>query len=160
MLLLPTHPSWLFPHFLGLACFFHFLENSLMLFPICEVLDIFWKCFSHLYFGNSTFLSFVSCLHTNWFSYEGCTICVHHYSSLINGSMHTNIHLLIHVIQSLFFSLFFMCMPVRILSSKIYFLCFLLASLHIALIYYFYNNILIFITNRPPMDFITSFNKI
>ena len=29
-------------------------------------------------------------------------------------------------------------MLVRILSSKIYFLCFLLASLHIALIYYFY----------------------
>ena len=37
-----------------------------------------------------------------------------------------------------FFSLFFLCMLVRILNSKIYFLCFFLASLLIALIYYFY----------------------
>ena len=37
-----------------------------------------------------------------------------------------------------FFCLVFLCMLVRILSSKIYFLCFFLASLHIALIYYFY----------------------
>ena len=80
----------------------------------------------------------MSCLHTTQFSYEGCTIYVHYYSSLFNGRIHTNIHLFIHVIQSLFFSLFFMCMLVRILSSKIYFLCFFLASLHIALIYYFY----------------------
>ena len=91
-----------------------------------------------LYFGKSAFLSFMSCFHTIRFSYEGCTIYVHYYSSLFNGRIHTNIHLFIHVIQSLFFSLIFLCMLVRILSSKIYFLCFFLASLHIALIYYFY----------------------
>ena len=140
--MLPTHPSWIFLHFLGLACFFHLLDKSLMLFPICEVLDIFGKCFSQLwgllYFGKSAFFSFMSCLHTTRISYEGCTIYVLYYSSLFNGRIHTNIHLFIHVIQSLFFSLFFVCMLVRILSSKIYFLCFLLASFLIALIYYFY----------------------
>ena len=87
---------------------------------------------------SQPFLNFMSCLHTNRFYYEGCTIYVHYYSSLFNGRIHTNIHLFIHVIQSFFFSLFFLCMLVRILSSKIYFLCFFLASLHIALIYYFY----------------------
>ena len=90
------------------------------------------------YILKSTFLSFMSCFHTIRFSYEGCTIYVHYYSSLFNGRIHTNIHLFIHVIQSLLFSLFFLCMLVRILSSKIYFLCFFLASLHIALIYYLY----------------------
>ena len=80
----------------------------------------------------------MSCLHTTRFSYEGCTIYVHYYSSLFNGIIHTNIHLFIHLIRSLFFSLLFLCMLVRILSGKIYFLCFFLASLHIALIYYFY----------------------
>ena len=91
-----------------------------------------------LYFGKSTFLSFMSSLHTTWFSYEGCTIYAHYYSSLFNGRIHTNIHLFIHVIQSLFFSLFFLCMLVRILSSKIYFMCFFLASFLIEFIYYFY----------------------
>ena len=56
----------------------------------------------------------------------------------MNGRIHTNIHLFIHAIQSLFFSLFFLCMLVRILSSKIYFMCFFLASLLLALICYFY----------------------
>ena len=93
-----------------------------------------------LYFGKLAFLSFMSCFHTIRFSYEGCTIYVHYYSSLINGRIHTNIHLFIHVIPSLFLSLVFLCMLVRILSSKIYFLCFFLASLHIALIYYFYSH--------------------
>ena len=60
----------------------------------------------------------MSCFHTIQFSYEGCTIYVHYYSSLFNGRIHTNIHLFIHVIQSLFFSLFFLCMLVIILSSK------------------------------------------
>ena len=87
---------------------------------------------------NQPFLSFMSCFHTIRFSYEGCTIYVHYYSSLLNGSIHTNIHIFIHVIHPLFFSLVFLCMLVRIFSSKIYFLCFFLASLHIALIYYFY----------------------
>ena len=86
-----------------------------------------------LYFGKSAFLSFMSCLHTNQFSYEGCTICLHYYSSLINGRIHANIHLFIHVIRSLFFSLVFMCILVRILSIKIYFLCFFLAYFLIAL---------------------------
>ena len=80
----------------------------------------------------------MSCLHKTWFSYEGCTIYVHYYSSLFNERIHTNINLFIHVIQSLFFSLFFLCMLVRILGSKIYFMCLFLASLHIELIYYFY----------------------
>ena len=86
-----------------------------------------------LYFGKSTFLSFRSCINTTRFSYEGFTIYVHYYSSLFNGRIHTNIHLFIHVIQSLFFSLVFLCMLVRILSSKIYFPCFFLAYMFIAL---------------------------
>ena len=69
-----------------------------------------------------------------WGKHYLCTLL----SIIINGRIHSNIHLFIHVIQSLFFSLFFLCMLVRILSSKIYFLFFFLASLHIALIYYFY----------------------
>ena len=129
-LLFRTHPPLVFLHFLGLAFFFHLLDKSLMIFSTHEVLDRFGKWFSHLwgflYFGKSSFLSFMSCLHTNRFSYEGCTIYVHYYSSLINGRIHTNIHLFIHVIQSLFFSLFFLCMLVRILSRKIYFQCFFL----------------------------------
>ena len=91
-----------------------------MLFPTREVLNRFSKWFIHLwgfllYFGRSSFLSFMSCFHTIWFSYEGCTIYVHYYSSLFNGRIHTNIHLFIHVIQSLLFSLFFLCMLVRII---------------------------------------------
>ena len=142
VLLFPTHPSWIFLHFLGLACFFHILDNSLMIFPICEVLDRFGSALatygSLLYFGKSSFFIFMIFLHTNRFYYEGCTIYVHYYSSLFNGRIHTNIHFFIHVIWSLLFSLFFLCMLVRILSSKIYFLCFFLASLLISLIYYFY----------------------
>ena len=101
-----------------------------MFLLIREVLDRFGKCFSHLwgllYFGKSSFFIFMSCLHTTRFSYEGCNIYLHYYSSFFNGRIHTNIHLFIHVIQSLFFSLVFLCMLVRILSSKIYFLCFFL----------------------------------
>ena len=48
-LLFPTHPPLFFLHFIGLAFFFHLLDKSLMIFPICEVLDIFGKCFSHLW---------------------------------------------------------------------------------------------------------------
>ena len=129
-LLFPTHPPLVFLHFLGLSCFFHFLDKSIMIFLTHEVLDRFGKCFIHLwgllYFGKSTFLSFMSCLHTTRFYYERCTIYVHYYSSLFNGRIHTNTHLFIHVIQSLFFSLVFLCMLVRILNSKIYFLCFFL----------------------------------
>ena len=141
--MLPTHPPWFSFHFRGLACFSITLNNSLMIFLIREVLNWFGNCFITYgclsYFGKSTFLSFMSCLHTTrFFSYEGCTIYVHYYSSLFNGRIHTNIHLCIHVIQSLFFSLIFLCMLVRILSSNIYFLSFFLASLLIALIYYFY----------------------
>ena len=70
-----------------------------------------------------------------------CNIYVNYYLSLFNIRIHYNIHLFIHVIQYLFFSLFFLCMHVRILSSKIYFMGFFLASLLIALIYYFYSEI-------------------
>ena len=48
-LLFPTHPPLVFLHFLGLACYFHLLDNSLMLFPTREVLDRFIKCFIHLW---------------------------------------------------------------------------------------------------------------
>ena len=48
-LLFPTHPPLFFLHFLGLACYFHLLDNSLMLFPTREVLDRFSKCFIHLW---------------------------------------------------------------------------------------------------------------
>ena len=90
------------------------------------------------YFGKSTFLSFMSCLHANRFFLLGmyylCTLLfiiikwkdTHQYSSL-------------HSCDSISFLLStFLCMLVRIISSKIYFLCFFLASLLIALIYYFY----------------------
>ena len=93
------------------------------------------------YFGKSRFLSFMSCLHTTRFSYEGCTIYVHYYSSLLNGRIHSDIHLFIHVIQSLFFSLFLLCMLVTILSSKIYFLFFFLACFLIALNLFFLHGI-------------------
>ena len=140
--MLSTHPPWLSLRILGLTCFSITLDNSLMILLICEVLDWFGICFSHLWwfiiFGKSTFLRFMSCLHTNQFLYEVCTIYVNYYSSLFNEMIHINIHLFIHVIPSLFFSLFFFCMLVRILSKKIYFLCFFLASLLIELIYYLY----------------------
>ena len=48
-LLFPTHPPLVFLHFLVLACYFHILDNSLMLFPTHEVLDRFSKCFIHLW---------------------------------------------------------------------------------------------------------------
>ena len=48
-LLFPTHPPLVFLHFLGLTCYFHLLDNSLMFFPTCEVLDRFSKCFIHLW---------------------------------------------------------------------------------------------------------------
>ena len=80
-LLFPTHPPLVFIHFLGLAYYFHLLDNSLMLLPTREVLDRFSKCFIHLwcllYFGKLAFLSFMSCFHTILFSYEGCNIYVH-----------------------------------------------------------------------------------
>ena len=107
-----------------------------MLFPFPEVLDRFGKCFILLWVF--AIFSFTSCLHTTRFSYDGCNIYVHYYSSLFNGRIHTNIHIFIHVIQSLFFSLFFLCMLMIILSRKIYFLCLFLASFHIELIFYFY----------------------
>ena len=46
-LLFPTHPPLVFLHFPRLACYFHLLDNLLMLFPTHEVLDRFGKCFSH-----------------------------------------------------------------------------------------------------------------
>ena len=46
---LETKAPLVFLHFLGLACFFHLLEKSLMLFPTREVLDIFGKYFIHLW---------------------------------------------------------------------------------------------------------------
>ena len=112
-LLFPTHPPLVFLHFLGLSCYFHLLDKSLMLFPTREVLIDLASALSTygglLYFGKSAFLSFMSCFHTIRISYEGCTIYVHYYSSLLNGRIHTNIHLFIHVIQSLFFSPVYAC---------------------------------------------------
>ena len=141
-LLFPTHTPLVFLHFLGLSCFSISLTTHSCFFQLVRSLIYLGSALATygglLYFGKSAFLIFMSCFHTIWFSYEGCTIYVHYYSSLFNGRIHTNIHLFIHVIQSLFFSLFFLCMLVRILSSKIYFLCLFLASLLIALIYYLY----------------------
>ena len=114
------------------SCFFQFVRS---LIDLGSALATYGGL---LYFGKLSFLSFMSCLHTTWFSYEGCTIYVHYCSSLFNGRIRTNIHLFIHVIHSLFFSLFLLCMFVRILSSKIYFMCFFLTSLLITLIYYLY----------------------
>ena len=48
-LLFPTHTPLYFLHFLGLSFYFHLLENSLILFPTCEVLYRFIKCFIHLW---------------------------------------------------------------------------------------------------------------
>ena len=48
-LLFPTHPPLFFLHFIGLSCYFHLLDNSLMIFPTREVLDRFSKCFIHLW---------------------------------------------------------------------------------------------------------------
>ena len=145
VLLFPTHPSWLSLHFLGLACFSISLRTQSWFFQLVRsLIDLGSALATYgglLYFGKSAFLSFMSCLHTTKFSYEGCTIYVHYYSSLFNGRINTNIHLFIHVIQSLFFSLVFLCMLVRIISRKIYFLCFFIASFLIALIYYFYTYI-------------------
>ena len=85
------------------------------------------------YFGKLSFLSFMSCLHTNRFSYEGCTIYVHYYSSLFNGRIHSNIHLFIHVIHSILLSIFPVYACENYLSSNIYFHFFLLTYLVIAL---------------------------
>ena len=109
------------------SCFFQFMRSLIYLGSVLATYGGF------LHFGKSMFLSCMICLHTNRFSYGGCTIYVHYYSILFNGMTNINIHLFIHVIQSLFSSLFFLCMLMIILSRKIYFLCFLLASLLIAL---------------------------
>ena len=84
------------------SCFFQFLRS---LTDLGSALATYGGL---LYFGKSTFLSSMSCLHATQFSYEGCNIYVHYYSPLFNGRIHTNIHLFIHVIQSLF-SLYFSC---------------------------------------------------
>ena len=60
------------------------------------------------------------------------------------------------MIQSLFFSLFFLCMLVRILSSKIYFMCFFLASFLKALIYYFYTEF-VFAESISLVDFVSPY---
>ena len=44
-ILFPIHPPLFFLHFIGLACYLHLLDKSLMLFPTREVLDRFGKCF-------------------------------------------------------------------------------------------------------------------
>ena len=130
-----ANPSFMnFPPFPRIRMFFSIsLKTHSLFFQFVRSLIDFGSSLAtyggFLYFGKSAILRFMSCLHTTQFSYEGCTIYVHYYSSLFNGRIHTNIHLFVHVIQSLFFSLFFLCMLVIILSSKIYFLCLFLASL-------------------------------
>ena len=91
-----------------------------------------------LYFGKSSFwalwvvsIQFEFPMREDIFMYT----IIHNYS--MEG--YTPIFISSFMWFSLFSSLYFSCVCfVRILSSKIYFLCFLLASLHIALIYYFY----------------------
>ena len=110
-LLFPTHPPLIFVHFLGLAFFSISLTTHTCFSQLVRsLIDLGSALATYgglLYFGKSAFLSFMSCFHTIRFSYEGCTIYVHYYSSLFNRRIHTNMHLFIHVIQSLFFSLFF-----------------------------------------------------
>ena len=113
VLLFPTHPSWLSLHFPGLAFVSISLDKSLMIFLIREVIDWFGKFFSHLWgfiiFGKSTFLSFMSCLHTTRFYYEGCTIYVHYYSSLFKMEGYTPIFISSFMWFCLFSSLYFSC---------------------------------------------------
>ena len=101
-LLFPTHPPLVFIHFLRLAFFSISLTTHSCFFQLVRsLIDLVSALATYgglLYFGKSAFLSFMSCLLTTQFSYEGCTIYVHYYSSLFNGRIHTNIHLFIHVI--------------------------------------------------------------
>ena len=110
-LLFPTHTPLVFLHFLGLACFFHLLDNSLFQL-VRSLIDLGSALATYgglLYFGKSTFLSFMSCLHTTRFSYEGCTIYVHYYSSLFNGRIYTPIFISSFMLFNLFYSLYFSC---------------------------------------------------
>ena len=137
-MLLLNHPPWFSLHFLGLACLSITLDNSLMIFLILDVLDWFGKCFSHLWgfiiFGKSAFLSFTSCLHTTWFYVWGmyylCTllfVIIQWKDTLQYSSLHSCDSV------SFLLSVFPMYSCENYISSKIYFQCFFLASLLIAL---------------------------
>ena len=141
---MPTHPPLFSLHFIGLACLSITLDKSLILFLIHEVLDWFGKCFSHLWgfiiFGKYPFLIFMSCLHTTWFYLWGidylCTllfIIIQWKYTLQYSSLHSC------DLVSILLSIFHVYACENDLSSKIYFLCLFLASLLIALGYYFYN---------------------
>ena len=81
-LLLPTHPSWLFLHFLGLACFSISLTTHSCFFQFVRSLIDWGSALATygglLYFGKLAFLRFMSCLHTTWFFLWGmyylCTL--------------------------------------------------------------------------------------
>ena len=82
-LLFPTHPPLVFRHFLGLACYFHILDNSCFFLLVRSLIDLVSALATYgglLYFGKSAFLSFMSCFHTIRLPHEGCTIYVLYYS--------------------------------------------------------------------------------
>ena len=131
---MPTHPPWFSLHFPRLACLSITLDNSLMLLLICEVLDWFGKWFSHLWgfiiFGKSTFLRFMSCLHTTWFYLWGmyylCTllfILIQWKDTLQYSSLHS------YDSFSFLLSIFLVYACENYLSIKIYLLCFFLSSM-------------------------------
>ena len=142
VLLLPTHPSLLLLHFIGLACFFHLLDNSLMIFPthslffqlMRSLIDLVSALATYgglLYFGKWTFWDlWVVSIQFNFPMRDVLLMytIIHHYS--MEGC------------TPIFISSFmwFMCMLVTILSSKIYFMCFFLESLLIAIIYDLYKS--------------------
>ena len=136
--MLPTHPPWFSLHIPGLECFSIIHDNSHIIYIICEVLDWLGKFFSHLWwtiiFSEFIFLSLMSCLLCHsilpmrdvLFMYA----IIHHYS--MEG--YTPIFISSFMWFSLYYSLYF---PVyaceNYLSRKIYFMCFFLAYLFIAL---------------------------
>ena len=84
------------------------------------------------------------------FTYEGCTIYVHYYSSLFNGRIHSNKSLHSCDSVSIILSIFHVYPCENYLSSKIYFMCFFLAYLLIELDLFFLQ-LVPFIFNMLPL---------
>ena len=124
--------------FYRIRIFFHPSWHITHDFLIHEVLDWFGMCFRHLWgfiiFGKSTFLSFMSCLHTTrfylWRMYYLCTllfIIIQWKDTLQYSSLHSCDSV------SFLLSIFIVYACKNYLNNKIYFLCFFLASLLIEL---------------------------
>ena len=130
-LLFPTHPPCFSLHFLVLAFLSITLDKSLIIFLIREFLDLFGKCFSHLWgfiiFGKYTFLSFMSCIQTTrfylWGMYYLCTllfIIIQWKDTLQYSSLHSCDSI------SILLSIFPVYACESYLSIKIYFMWFFL----------------------------------